>query len=163
MNFGTLSSQLYNDSSYSNLSNLNKNTVKTDDTDKNAEAKADTLLNQNAEKTTNSPTVTEETKAVSNSKTEDSSDDAAVQMNKAIESIKGLQGKIKEMTNNSDAPTGEAAEELSKLKKQLESELSSIQLTVRKNVSTLMDSLFSSSSDNKHTRNRKGILSKRPE
>ncbi|WP_405597757.1 MULTISPECIES: hypothetical protein [unclassified Pseudoalteromonas] len=151
MNFGTLSSQLYNDNSYSNLSNLNKNTVKTDDTDKNAEAKADTLLNQNAEKTTNSPTVTEETKAVSNSKTEDSSDDAAVQMDKAIESIKGLQGKIKEMTNNSDAPTGEAAEELSKLKKQLESELSSIQLTVRKNVSTLMDSLFSSSSDNKHS------------
>ncbi|AQP98429.1 hypothetical protein B0W48_00640 [Pseudoalteromonas aliena] len=151
MNFGTLSSQLYNDNSYSNLSNLNKNTVKTDDTDKNAEAKADTLLNQNAEKTTNSPTVTEETKAVSNSKTEDSSDDAAVQMNKAIESIKGLQSKIKEMTNNSDAPTGEAVEELSKLKKQLESELSSIQLTVRKNVSTLMDSLFSSSSDNKHS------------
>jgi hypothetical protein len=150
MNFGTLSSQLYNDNSYSNLSNLNKNTVKTDDTDKNAEAKADTLLNQNAEKTTNSPTVTEETKAVS-SKKEDSSDDAAVQMNKAIESIKGLQGKIKEMTNNSDVPTGEAVEELSKLKKQLESELSSIQLTVRKNVSTLMDSLFSLSSDNKHS------------
>lgn len=31
MNFGALSSQLYNDNSYSNLSNLNKNTVKMDD------------------------------------------------------------------------------------------------------------------------------------
>lgn len=72
-------------------------------------------------------------------------------MHKAIGSIKDLQNKIKEMTNNSDTPTEETAEELSKLKKQLDSELSSIQLTVRKNVSTLMDSLFSSSSDNKYS------------
>ncbi|EGI74452.1 MULTISPECIES: hypothetical protein [unclassified Pseudoalteromonas] len=72
-------------------------------------------------------------------------------MNKAIESIKDLQSKIREMTNSSDTPTGEAIEELSELKKQLDSELSSIQLTVRKNVSTLMDSMFSSSSDNKNS------------
>jgi cell fate (sporulation/competence/biofilm development) regulator YlbF (YheA/YmcA/DUF963 family) len=72
-------------------------------------------------------------------------------MNKAIESIKDFQSKIREMTNSSDTPTGEAVEELSELKKQLDSELSSIQLTVRKNVSTLMDSLFSSSSDSKHS------------
>jgi len=151
MNFGTLSSQLYNDNSYSSLSNLNKNTVKTDDPSKSTEAKADSSLNKDAEKTTNSTAATEDAKSITSSETEDSSDNSAVQMNKAIESIKDLQSKIREMTNSSDTPTGEAVEELSELKKQLDSELSSIQLTVRKNVSTLMDSMFSSSSDNKNS------------
>lgn len=151
MNFGTLSSQLYNDNSYSSLSNLNKNTVKTDDPSKSTEAKADSSLNKDAEKTTISTAATENTKSINSSETEDSSDNSAVQMNKAIESIKDLQSKIREMTNSSDTPTGEAVEELSELKKQLDSELSSIQLTVRKNVSTLMDSMFSSSSDNKNS------------
>jgi len=151
MNFGTLSSQLYNDNSYSSLSNLNKNTVKTDDPSKSTEAKADSSLNKDAEKTTNSTAATEDAKSITSSETEDSSDNSAVQMNKAIESIKDLQSKIREMTNSSDTPTGEAVEELSELKKQLDSELASIQLTVRKNVSTLMDSMFSSSSDNKNS------------
>ena len=151
MNFGTLSSQLYNDNGYSNLSNLNKNTVKTDDPSKSPEAKADSSLNKDAEKTTSSTAATEDAKSIISSETEDSSDNSAVQMNKAIESIKDLQSKIREMTNSSDTPTGEAVEELSELKKQLDSELSSIQLSVRKNVSTLMDSMFSSSSDNKNS------------
>ncbi|MBH0027679.1 hypothetical protein I6F53_11875 [Pseudoalteromonas sp. SWN29] len=151
MNLGTLSSQLYNDNSYSSLSNLNKNTVKTDDPSKSTEAKADSSLNKDAEKTTISTAATEDVKSITSSETEDSSDNSAVQMNKAIESIKDLQSKIREMTNSSDTPTGEAVEELSELKKQLDSELSSIQLTVRKNVSTLMDSMFSSSSDNKNS------------
>ena len=151
MNFGTLSSQLYNDNGYSSLSNLNKNTVKTDDPSKSSEAKADSSLNKDAEKTTSSTAATEDAKSIISSETEDSSDNSAVQMNKAIESIKDLQSKIREMTNSSDTPTGEAIEELSELKKQLDSELSSIQLTVRKNVSTLMDSMFSSSSDNKNS------------
>lgn len=151
MNFGALSSQLYNDNSYSNLSNLNKNTVKMDDPSKSAEAKPDTSLNKSAEKTTSSTETIEDIQPVISTETEDSSDNSAVQMHKAIGSIKDLQNKIKEMTNNSDTPTEETAEELSKLKKQLDSELSSIQLTVRKNVSTLMDSLFSSSSDNKYS------------
>ncbi|MBH0063193.1 hypothetical protein I6E85_18880 [Pseudoalteromonas sp. NZS71] len=151
MNFGTLSSQLYNDNGYSSLSNLNKNTVKTDDLSKSPEAKADSSLNKDAEKTTSSTAATEDAKSIISSETEESSDNSAVQMNKAIESIKDLQSKIKEMNNNSDTPSEEEAEELSKLKKQLDSELSSIQLSVRKNVSTLMDSLFSSSSDSKHS------------
>ena len=151
MNFGTLSSQLYNDNGYSSLSNLNKNTVKTDDPSKSTEAKADSSLNKDAEKTTNSTAATEDAKSITSSETEDSSDNSAVQMNKAIESIKDLQSKIREMTNSPDTPTGEAVEELSELKKQLDSELASIQLTVRKNVSTLMDSMFSSSSDNKNS------------
>ena len=151
MNFGTLSSQLYNDNSYSSLSNLNKNTVKTDDPSKSEEAKADSSLSKNAEKTTISTAATEDAKSITSSETEDSSDNSAVQMNKAIESIKDLQSKIREMTNSSDTPTGEAVEELSELRKQLDSELASIQLTVRKNVSTLMDSMFSSSSDNKNS------------
>ncbi|CAM2869220.1 hypothetical protein [Pseudoalteromonas distincta] len=151
MNFGTLSSQLYNDNSYSSLSNLNKNTVKTDDPSKSEEAKADSSLSKNAEKTTISTAATEDAKSITSSETEDSSDNSAVQMNKAIESIKDLQSKIREMTNSSDTPTGEAVEELSELRKQLDSELASIQLTVRKNVSTLMDSMFSSFSDNKNS------------
>lgn len=61
-----------------------------------------------------------------------------------LKNIDQLQNKIKTVKNDETLSKTQQQQQLTELNKQLDDELSFIQLTVRKNVSTLVNSLFTS-------------------
>ena len=74
----------------------------------------------------------------------DNDETVASTQQQMIQNIKELQEKIRALDADSSLSTADQQSQKAELQKQLDKELVTIQLSVKKNVSTLMGSLFSS-------------------
>ncbi|WP_404342359.1 hypothetical protein [Pseudoalteromonas mariniglutinosa] len=79
-----------------------------------------------------------------NSESNDTTQPDDASQEQIINNINQLQRKIDDIRSNDTLPKEQQQQQLRELTEQLDNELNVIQLTVKKNVSTLVNSLFSS-------------------
>ncbi|MBB1294599.1 MULTISPECIES: hypothetical protein [Pseudoalteromonas] len=116
--------------------NIKQNNLNTQSTTSNVDVKSQ-----------NDKTSTSENRNIAN--TDSKEDDETKQpeetsQEQTLKNIDQLQNKIKTVKNDETLSKTQQQQQLTELNKQLDDELSFIQLTVRKNVSTLVNSLFTS-------------------
>lgn len=105
-------------------------------------------LNPTSEKATNlQRSKQQETDADSEPEVEAQSKTSQTQQELVIK-IKELQNKINRLKNNEDLAPEQRESQLLELNKQLDEEINAVQLAVKRNVSTMINSLFAPTSSN---------------
>ena len=131
MNFNSLPPNAYSNHGY-NLSEANTNK------DKNTATPVAADPTKATEETATETTTLEDKKAPTEKKSDISTQE------KIVGNIKILQNKMSEVRADTSLTKEQSAEQLAELKTQLDEQLQNVQLIIRKQTSTLVQSLFAS-------------------